>query len=91
VLGDMPTPEMGVLAAEECQRLLSLLPDDSLQEIALAKLEGYTNEEIAERLHCAPRTVERKLGKIREAWELEMKVGEICDQLGEQVDGGDED
>ncbi len=72
VLGDSPTPEMAALAAEECQRLLALLSDDSLRHVAQLKLEGYSNEEIAERLHCAPRTIERKLNKIREDWQGEQ-------------------
>jgi DNA-directed RNA polymerase specialized sigma24 family protein len=77
---------MAALAAEECQRLLNLLPDESLREVAKAKLEGFTNEEIADRLQCAPRTVERKLTKIREAWEMDDKVGRMCDSIGAKVD-----
>jgi DNA-binding CsgD family transcriptional regulator len=34
-------------------------------------MEGYTNEEIAAKLDCAPRTVERKLKLIRNLWEQE--------------------
>jgi len=91
VLGAEPTPEMAALAAEECQRLLDLLPDDSLRQVAKAKLEGFTNEEIAERLECAPRTVERKLAKIRAEWEADDKIGQICDRAGAQFDGDDDD
>ena len=32
---------------------------------------GLTNEEIAEQLHCVPRTIERKLERIREKWSQE--------------------
>jgi DNA-directed RNA polymerase specialized sigma24 family protein len=41
--------------------------------MAIYKLEGYTNEEIANLpdLKCAVRTVERKLRLIREAWGVE--------------------
>ena len=35
--------------------------DDELRTIALLRMEGYSNEEIAERLGCGLRTVERKL------------------------------
>ena len=35
---------------------------------ALYKLEGYTNEESARLLDCAPRTVERKLARVRQCW-----------------------
>lgn len=68
LLGTEPTPEFAAMAAEECRRLLEALPDEETRQIALWKLEGYTNEEIAGNLKCAERTVERKLQKIRELW-----------------------
>jgi RNA polymerase sigma factor (sigma-70 family) len=68
VLGQEPTPEVAALVAEQCAHLLERLADESLRQIALYKLEGYTNDEIARQLGCAPRTVERKLAKIRECW-----------------------
>lgn len=73
VLGAAPTPEMAAIAAEECQRLLSMLADESLRQVAQLKLEGFTNEEIADQLQCAPRTVERRLQKIRDRWSAEME------------------
>jgi DNA-directed RNA polymerase specialized sigma24 family protein len=69
VIGPEPTPAFAAQVAEECQRLLGLLGDGPLRSVALWKMEGYTTEEIAERLGCAPRTVERKLGFIRRLWE----------------------
>jgi RNA polymerase sigma factor (sigma-70 family) len=68
ILGTEPTPEFAVMAAEECGRLLEALPDEETRQIALWKLEGFTNEEIAGKLKCAERTVERKLQKIRDLW-----------------------
>jgi len=53
---------------EECQRLLARLPDESLRTVALWKMEGHTNVEIAARLGCVPQTVERKLRAIRNVW-----------------------
>jgi DNA-directed RNA polymerase specialized sigma24 family protein len=47
---------------------LSRLPDDELRQIALGKLEGYTNEEIATQIEVAPATVERRLRLIRKHW-----------------------
>jgi len=67
-MGTEPTPEFAVAAVEEYQILLDQLPDNSFRQIAGMKIEGYTNEEIADQLECSPRTVERKLNKIREAW-----------------------
>ena len=36
-----------------------------------AKLEGYTNDEIAGQLGCSVRTVERRLRLIRKKWQHE--------------------
>ncbi|MCA9068243.1 MAG: hypothetical protein KDA84_04935 [Planctomycetaceae bacterium] len=72
VLGDAPTPELAALAAEGCDELLKLLDDETLISVAQFKLDGYTNEEIAEKLDCVPRTVERKLRLIRDKWAKEL-------------------
>jgi DNA-directed RNA polymerase specialized sigma24 family protein len=69
VVGQEPTPEFAAQVAEECRRLLDSLGDPTLRAVALWKMEGYTSEEIAARLDCAPRTVERKLRLIRDTWE----------------------
>ena len=58
--------------AEECGRLLALLRDDTLREIALKKMEGYTNDEIACQLGCVRQTVTRKLDIIRRKWGEEV-------------------
>ena len=71
VVDSEPTPEFAAQVAEQCQRLLDRLGDDSLRAVALRKLEGYTNEEVADLLGCAPRTVERKLKLIRALWDKE--------------------
>src|SRR5262245_14901806 len=63
-----PSPEFAAQTAEEFRRLLGLLGDDSLREVALRKMEGYTNRQIADRLGCIEQTVERKLRSIRQIW-----------------------
>jgi RNA polymerase sigma factor (sigma-70 family) len=68
-----PTPEEAAEVADECRRLLDLLDEPELRQIALWKVEGYTNEEIAARLDCVPRTVERKVRRIRLLWKHELK------------------
>jgi RNA polymerase sigma factor (sigma-70 family) len=68
-----PTPEEAAATAEECRRLLDLLQEPELRQIALWKVEGYTNEEIAARLDCVPRTVERKVQRIRLLWKHELR------------------
>jgi DNA-directed RNA polymerase specialized sigma24 family protein len=55
--------------AEECRILLDALGDDTLRQIALWKLEGYTNEEVADQLGCSLAGIGRKLRLIREIWE----------------------
>jgi DNA-directed RNA polymerase specialized sigma24 family protein len=43
-------------------------PNLILRRIALLKLEGYSNKEIAQQLGCALRTVENRLMLIRSLW-----------------------
>jgi DNA-directed RNA polymerase specialized sigma24 family protein len=73
VLGKEPTPEFAAQVAEECRRRLEGLGDDGLREVALARMEGYTNAEIAARLGCVESTVERRLKVIRCLWEEEAR------------------
>jgi DNA-directed RNA polymerase specialized sigma24 family protein len=69
LIGREPTPEFAAELAEECQRLLDRLGDGELRSVALWKMEGYSIDEIASKLGCAPRTVDRKLWVIRTLWE----------------------
>lgn len=66
-----PEPELAVAMAEECQRLLGLL-DPTMRQIALLKMEGFTNKEVAAQLGRPLRTIERKLEVIRALWEPEI-------------------
>jgi DNA-directed RNA polymerase specialized sigma24 family protein len=67
-LGREPTPEFASMVAEEYQRRLDGLGDDSLRQVALRRMEGYTSDEIAAQLGCARRTVARRLDLIRKIW-----------------------
>ena len=60
-----PTPDVAAQLAEEFQSLLDRLGSDELGAIAVWKLEGYTNAEVAARLGCATVRVERRLRLIR--------------------------
>lgn len=71
IIGQEPTPEFAALMADQCRRLLECLGDEGLRSVALWKMEGFTNEEVAAKLGCVPRTVERKLQMIRDIWEKE--------------------
>jgi DNA-directed RNA polymerase specialized sigma24 family protein len=66
--GHEPSPELAALVVDEYRRLRDRLRTDALRQVLDLRLEGYTREEIAERLGCAERAVKRKLDVIREAW-----------------------
>jgi RNA polymerase sigma factor (sigma-70 family) len=66
--GEGTDPVVAAIFAEEYHRLLDLLPDDGLRQVALWRVEGLTREEIAERLGCSVRTVANKLELIRLTW-----------------------
>src|SRR5262245_30692906 len=66
-----PDPGFAAQVAEECQLLLQRLGDSTLQAVAVWKMEGHTNEEIAANLGRCTGTVERKLRLIRAIWEGE--------------------
>jgi DNA-directed RNA polymerase specialized sigma24 family protein len=68
IISQEPTPEVAAQVTEEYQELLNSLGDETLRAIALWKVEGHTNEEIAAKLDCATRSVERKLRRIRSIW-----------------------
>ncbi|MFV1966131.1 MAG: ECF-type sigma factor [Pirellulaceae bacterium] len=74
VLGNEPTPEWACMVVENVQRMLESLADDNLRTVARMTLEGYSASEIANRLGCARRTVERKLERIRAKWSNEETV-----------------
>jgi DNA-directed RNA polymerase specialized sigma24 family protein len=62
--GREPPPEFTAAVAD----LLEALPTDELRRLAVAKLEGRTNEEIARGLGRSVSTIERKLQVIRAVW-----------------------
>jgi RNA polymerase sigma factor (sigma-70 family) len=68
VFSEEPTPQFAAMIAEEFQKRLDSLDKDELRKIALMRLQGYGNEEIAQELGCALRTVARRLELIRELW-----------------------
>jgi RNA polymerase sigma factor (sigma-70 family) len=66
--GPDPTPEQAAETAEAVGRLLGML-DAGLKRVALLKLEGHTNSEIAAAIERSVPTVERRLKYIRVLWE----------------------
>jgi DNA-directed RNA polymerase specialized sigma24 family protein len=69
-VGREPPPEFAAAVAD----LLECLPTDELRRIALARMEGYTNGEVARRLGRSLSTIERKLQVIRLLWQGEGGV-----------------
>jgi DNA-directed RNA polymerase specialized sigma24 family protein len=79
VPGAEPTPQFAAELAEGLERLLNLLQDEELVQIALLKLEGCTNREIADRIDRSLPTVERRLRLIRETWQEESPGQDVAD------------
>jgi RNA polymerase sigma factor (sigma-70 family) len=73
LLSREPTPDEAAQMGDDCRHLLDMLGDPQLRQIALWKVEGYTNDEIAARLDCVPRTIERKVSRIRGLWKQELQ------------------
>jgi DNA-directed RNA polymerase specialized sigma24 family protein len=71
---DFVTPDLLAILAEQHERLMSLLEAEGLRDIALWKLEGHTNQEIAQRIGLTCRSVERKLQRIRRVWARECEA-----------------
>ncbi|MEM8679936.1 MAG: ECF-type sigma factor [Planctomycetota bacterium] len=65
-------PDLLSSVCGEGTRLLESLGDDGLRQIALMRMEGYRNKEIAEKIECSEKTVERKLALIRKQFRAEL-------------------
>jgi RNA polymerase sigma factor (sigma-70 family) len=72
LVGSEPTPDLVAVLGEEHDRLLDLLRDDRLRQVASMRIEGYTVQEIAERMQIGKRSVERKLDLVRKRWTEEL-------------------
>jgi RNA polymerase sigma factor (sigma-70 family) len=69
VLSKELTPDSAAVIQEQFQELLDSLADPTLQQIALWRMDGLSNSEIARKMGCVIRTVERKIERIRLIWE----------------------
>jgi DNA-directed RNA polymerase specialized sigma24 family protein len=76
LIGREPDPALAVEVADSCRRLLDMLPTAELRQVAVWKLEGYANDEIAPKMNGGEgrdsSTVERKLKRIRRIWAKEI-------------------
>lgn len=76
IISREPTPEFAAEMSDQLQRLLERLTstgDPDLQRIALLKLDGYSTSEIADRIGCVKRTVERKTQLVAKLWGREIE------------------
>ena len=72
LIGRNPPPEMLVSLSETLAKLLHKLEAPELRELAMDRLSGYTNEEIATKQGRSVRTIERRLAMVRSVWEREL-------------------
>ncbi len=67
-----PSPAQAVELSEQFELRLTQLGDEKLRRIALCKMSGFGNQEIARQLGCSLRSIERKLALIRGKWLSEL-------------------
>lgn len=72
IRGEEPSPEMVMMMQESVERFFAHLGVGQLRDLAGAKLEGYSNAELAVRFACSERTIERRLHLIREKCQQEI-------------------
>ena len=61
------SPDEEACFAETMQQFFSVL-DEPARRVALRKIEGFTDDEIARELECSSRTVMRRKELIRQKW-----------------------
>lgn len=64
-----PTPEFSAEFVDVCDSLFNSLDDPELLRVATLRIEGHNDTEIAEKLNCSRRTIQRRLEVIRRHWE----------------------
>jgi len=65
IIAREPTPEIAAQVAEQYDSWMQALESEELMRLTQWKLEGFTNNEIAEKCGLTARTIERKLNLIR--------------------------
>ena len=69
-----PGPEVVAAFNDSLSVAIASLADETAREVALLKLEGYENTEIAAKMDISLSSVERKLRVIRESWKSDFNV-----------------
>lgn len=62
-------PDIATVMADQTRQLWASLPDETAQRIATLKIEGFTHQQIADRMSINTRTVEQRLKQIQERWQ----------------------
>lgn len=73
VIGDTPSADMVMMMEESVEQFFSHFDVGHLRELAVAKLEGYSNAELARRFGCSERTIERRMHLIREKYQQALQ------------------
>lgn len=68
LLCSRPTPDAEAEIAEQLGQLLQTLEREDLKRVAILKMDGHTNDEIARKMNRGLSTIERKLRTIRSIW-----------------------
>jgi len=76
VVGREIEPDIEAILIEELHVLMSLL-NEPMKLVAVAKMEGFSNAEIAQQQSCSIATVERRLKMIREIWTQHGKSSQL--------------
>lgn len=69
-----PGPEVVAAFNDSLSVAIASLTDEKAREVAVLKLEGYENTEIAAKMDIGLSSVERKLRLIRESWKSEFNI-----------------
>ncbi|TXT31313.1 MAG: hypothetical protein FD138_2177, partial [Planctomycetota bacterium] len=65
-----------VIADDLADELIKALDDPALEAVAIMRLQGFTNDEIADKLQLTRRTIQRMLNLIRAKWQRRFAVDE---------------
>lgn len=69
IISNAPGAESAAIQAERTEQLLAKLANPDLRTVAVLRLAGYSNEEIAAEMGFTRRTSQRMLALIRLCWE----------------------
>jgi len=68
-----PPPDVLASVSDSLRVLIERLDDPELKEVAMGRLHGLTNEEIAANQNRSIRTIERRLVLIRKVWNEQIE------------------